>query len=62
VLRDKIAVVFFAGAAQEFEQDDEQDDADAGAGEHASAGYVPRARDEASVDGVPVPQHLGGYD
>lgn len=28
-----VAVVFFAGAAEEFEGDDEEDDADAGAGE-----------------------------
>lgn len=60
MLADEEAVVFFGGAAQELERDDEEDDADAGASEHALAGDVPGAREEAGVDGVPVPEHLLG--
>ena len=41
LLRDDVAVVFFAGAAQGFEEDDEEDYADAGAGEHGGGFDAP---------------------
>lgn len=40
-LAQDVAVVFFGAAAEEFEGDDEQDDANAGAGEHAPRCDVP---------------------
>lgn len=58
VLLDDVAVPFLDGAAEELEGHDEEDDADAGAGEHTLAGDAPGRGDEAGVDGVPVPQHL----
>jgi hypothetical protein len=51
-------VVFLAGAAESFEKDDEEKDANAGASKGASSPDVPASGDEARVDGVPVPQHL----
>ena len=52
------AVVFALGAAEEFEDEHEAGDAEAGAGEHGGRGVVPRGGEEARVDGVPVPEHL----
>jgi hypothetical protein len=49
VLVDDVAVVFFAGAAEGFKNDDEEDDADAGAGEGAVGSDAPGAGDEALV-------------
>ena len=51
-------IVFALQAAQEFEKEYEGDDTDAGTGEHASGGDVPCRRQEACVEGVPVPEHL----
>lgn len=59
MLGDDVAVVFLACATEEFERHDQEDDADAGAGEGPSGVNVPGAGEEASVDCVPVPQHLG---
>lgn len=50
-------IVLLAQAAEEFDGHDEEDDADAGASEHALGPDVPLLRDEAGVDGVPIPQH-----
>lgn len=41
MLGDDVAVVFFAGATEEFESNDEEDDADAGAGEGALTSDAP---------------------
>lgn len=53
-----MAVVFFGGAAEEFEQDHEEDGPDAGAGKDGGRGYVPALGNEAGVYCVPVPEHL----
>lgn len=58
VLSDQKAVVLFGGAAEHFEGDDQQHNADAGAGKDAAGGDLPGLGDEAGVDGVPVPEHL----
>lgn len=55
MLTDEVAVVFLACATEHFERHDEEDHADAGAGEHAFGGDSPGARDEAGVYYVPVP-------
>jgi hypothetical protein len=44
---DDKGVVFAADAAEELKADDEADDADAGAGEHAAGGVVPLTGEEA---------------
>ena len=59
MLADEKAVVLLDRAPEELERHDEQDDADAGACEHACRGDVPGGGDEAGVDCVPVPEHLG---
>ena len=61
VLAHEKAIVLFDGAAEKLEKDAEEDDADAGAGEHALAGDVPGGGDKACVDGVPVPKHLAMF-
>lgn len=58
VLLDKVAVEFLDGAAEELEGHAEEEDADAGSGEHARGGDVPLLGEEAGVDGVEVEQHL----
>lgn len=58
VLLDDEAVVLLGQAAEELEGHDEEDDADAGAGEHALGLDLPGLGDEAGVDDVPVPEHL----
>ena len=55
-----VAVVVALQAAQELEGEDEAGDAEAGAGEHGGGGDVPGGGEEAGVEGVPVPEHLGG--
>lgn len=49
MLGDDVAVIFFAGAAEGFEYDDEEDYADAGAGEGGLGFDAPGAGDEAWV-------------
>lgn len=51
----EVAVVFLTCSAQELERHDEENDADARAGEHSAGGDVPRGSDKAGVDGIPVP-------
>jgi len=58
VLTKEVTIPFLDGAAECFEGHDEEDDADARAGEHSLGCYVPRFRDEAGVNCVPVPEHL----
>lgn len=58
VLLHDEAVVLLGQAAEELEGHDEEDDADAGAGEHALGLDLPGLGDEAGVDDVPVPEHL----
>ncbi|KAL3958604.1 hypothetical protein ACCO45_006766 [Purpureocillium lilacinum] len=58
VLADEEAVELLDGAADELERHGEEEDADAGTGEHAARGDVPLAREEARVDGVEVEEHL----
>lgn len=58
MLLDDVAIVFFGRAPQEFEEDDEEDYSDAGAGEHGFGAYVPGLCDETCVYNVPIPQHL----
>ena len=58
MLLDDVAIVFFRCASQKFEEDDEEDYSDAGAGEHGFRAYVPGLCDETCVDYIPVPQHL----
>ena len=41
VLRNDIAIVLLASATQRFEDNNEEDNADAGAGEHALGRIVP---------------------
>lgn len=41
VLVDDVMIVFLAGAAEGFEQDDKKDYTDAGSGEHAFGSNVP---------------------
>lgn len=59
VLPDEVSVVFLDGAAEELEGQGEEEDADAGAGEHGGRGDAPLGGEEAGVDGVEVEQH--GY-
>jgi hypothetical protein len=58
VLADDVSVIFFDTSSQKLEEHDEEDDADARAGEHAGAADVPTGGKKACVDGVPVPEHL----
>lgn len=57
-------LVFALDAAEELEDDDEADDADAGAGEHAVGGDVPAAGDEAWPGGfiISIPSRWGGRE
>lgn len=52
VLPDEVAVELLDGAAEDFEDDGEEEDADAGAGEHGVRGDAPAVREEAGVDGI----------
>ena len=58
VLADEVAVVLLNRAAHKLERHDQQDDADARSREHARRPDVPRRREEARVDCVPIPEHL----
>lgn len=58
MLADQVAVIFFDGAAAHLESHDEKYNADARATEHSTTFHMPGSRDEAAVDGVPVPKHL----
>lgn len=58
ILADEEAVVLLGAATEALEKNTEKDDAYARAGEHAPASNVPGRRDEARIDGVPVPEHL----
>jgi hypothetical protein len=46
VLRDDITIKFLGSATKEFEEENEEDDADTGAGEHALGTDVPGAGDD----------------
>ena len=47
---------------KKLQRDDEKDDANATTSEGTIGSDLPGAREEASVDGVPVPEHLKGCD
>lgn len=53
-----VRVVFFAGAAKEFEEDDHDSDAYTRGCKYSSGGSTPIVRDETGVDRVPIPPHL----
>ena len=55
----QIAIELPLGPAQELQRDDEEDDPDTASGECAVRLDVPGAGEEAGVDGVPIPEHLG---
>ena len=58
MLTNDVGIVLPGGAAKSFKNHDEQDDTDARPSHHAGRGNAPLRREEAGVDGVPVPQHL----
>ncbi len=58
VSADKVTIVFLAGAAEELESHDEEDNADARACEGPLRGDSPGASDKARIDGIPIPKHL----
>lgn len=58
VLLDQIAIVLLDRPAQELEHHAEEEDTDAGAGEHALRPDAPPVGEEAGIDGVGIEQHL----
>jgi hypothetical protein len=51
-------VELLAHETENFEDDDEEGDADAGGGHHAAIFDLPGFGEEACIDSVPVPEHL----
>lgn len=58
MLAEEVAVIFLNNTTEKLQSHDQEDDSDAGAGEHAGGSNVPCLADEAGIDGVPVPKHL----
>lgn len=58
ILADKETVVLLNRTAKTLEGDCKKDDADTRTGKHTLRLDVPRGRQEAGVDSIPVPEHL----
>lgn len=58
VLLDEGAVVLLSSTAKNLEHNSEEDNANARASEHALGLDMPGGRQEACVNGIPIPQHL----
>jgi len=56
---DEILIVLLDAASEQLEEHHQEDDANAGTGHHACAADAPGGGDEAGIDCVPIPEHLG---